>query len=103
MHLSLLTLRDRNIEHLKDRSNNAQNRRSGELSSHLFETYKNSVRPHGCHIYNSAADMDMVKMCPCPSQKNGLPQCKCVLSCCDKCPVISISHQETDMYDSTVS
>ena len=58
MHSYLSTCRDRHLKHLKDISKNIQNRRSGELSSCLFETYKNSVKPHGCHIYNSA-DMSM--------------------------------------------
>ena len=40
MHSYLLTWRDRHIKHLKYISHNEQNRRSGELSSHLFETYK---------------------------------------------------------------
>ena len=48
-------------EKLKYRSQNAQNKRSSEISSHIFETYKNAVRPHGCHIYNTAADMAMEK------------------------------------------
>ena len=50
MHLYLLTRCDRHIKNFKDRSHNAQNRRSGELSSDLFETYKNSVRSPGCLI-----------------------------------------------------
>ena len=66
IHLSLLEWRDCHIKHLKDRSHNAQYRRYGHLSSHLFETYKNSVRPHRFYIYNSAASMAMAKMCPCP-------------------------------------
>ena len=84
MHLSLLTLRDRNIEHLKDRSNNAQNRSSGELSNYLFETYKNYVGPHGCHIYNYSADMPMATICPYLSQHHGIPHWKCALCCCKK-------------------
>ena len=67
MYSSLLTYPDRHFKHLKDRSNNAQNRRSGELSIHLFETYKNSVRPHGCYIYNYAEDTVMETMYHCPS------------------------------------
>ena len=55
MRSSLLKWRDLRFKQLKDRSHNAQNRRSGELSSRLFETYKNSARPHGCHIYNYSA------------------------------------------------
>ena len=49
MHSYLLTWRDSHIKHLKDISHNEKNRRSGELSSRLFETYKNDVRPHGFH------------------------------------------------------
>ena len=36
-------------------------------------------------------------MCPCPSQHNGLPHCKGVLRCCDKCPGISITYQDTNI------
>ena len=66
MHLTLLTWRDLHLKHLKYISNNEQNRRSGELLSRLFETYKNYVIPHGCLIYNSAAGMAMSDICPCP-------------------------------------
>ena len=65
MHSYLLTFRDQYTKHLKDISHNTQNIRSGKLSGRLFETYKNYVRPHGCHIYNYAADRAMAKMCPC--------------------------------------
>ena len=92
MKFSLLTWLDCHLKNLKDRSQKAQNRRSGEISSRLFQTYKNYIRPHGCHIYNFAADMAMAKMCPCPSQNHGLPHWKCVLRCCEKFPVISIPH-----------
>ena len=40
MHSSFFTRSDRNLKHLRDRSHNAQNIRSGELSSCLFETFK---------------------------------------------------------------
>ena len=50
MHFSLLMWHYCHLKHLKDRIHNAKNRRSGELSSRLFETYKNAVRPHGYHI-----------------------------------------------------
>ena len=40
MHLSLLTCHDFNLKHLKGRSHNAQNRRSGESSSRIFEPIK---------------------------------------------------------------
>ena len=66
MHFSLSTWCDSLSKHIKDRSHNAQNRRSGALSSCLFETHKHSVRPHGCHIYNSAAYMNREKFVPIP-------------------------------------
>ena len=40
MYSSLLTWRDRRLKHLRDISRTAQNRRSSEMSSHIFETYK---------------------------------------------------------------
>ena len=50
IHYSLLTWRDNCLKHLKYRSHNAQNRRSGKISSRIFETYNNAVQPHGFHI-----------------------------------------------------
>ena len=50
MHFPLLTWRDCYLKQLKDRIQNAQNRRSDELSICLFETYKNSGRPHVYHL-----------------------------------------------------
>ena len=49
------------MKNLKDKIHNAQNRRFGELSSCFYETYKNSVKPHGCHIHCNAAGMAMAK------------------------------------------
>ena len=82
VHLSLLTWRDFHIKHLKDISHNGQNRRSSELSSRLFGTYKDNVRPRGCHFYNSAADMAMARIFPFPSHHHGLPHFKFLLHCC---------------------
>ena len=71
MHSSLLTWCNCHLKHLKDINLNELNRRSGELSSHLFEAYRNFVRPHGCHIYKSDAEIAMAKMCPCTSHHHG--------------------------------
>ena len=59
MHSSLLTWFYHCLKNLKDRSHDAQNRGFGEKSRHIFETYKNDVKPHGCNVYNTAADMSM--------------------------------------------
>ena len=66
IHHSLLTEHGVNIKQLRDIIQNAKNRRSGEISSYTFENYKNGVRPHVLHIYITAVDMSMKKMCPCP-------------------------------------
>ena len=71
-----------------------QNRKSGEISSRIFETYKNAVQPHGCNIYNTAADMAVSKMCPCTSEHHGIPHWKCVLRCCDNFPIIVLPSQK---------
>ena len=73
MNSSLLTWHNCCLKHLKDRSQNAQNRRSGEIPSCTSATYKNAVRPHGCHIYNNAEDMAMETMCPCTYKHHKIP------------------------------
>ena len=50
IHYYLLTWHDSHMKHLKYGSQNAQNRRSIEITSPIFETNKNAVQPHGCHI-----------------------------------------------------
>ena len=48
---------------LKDHSCNAQNRRSGEMSNHLINKYKNTVIPHGEHVFETATETEMATMC----------------------------------------
>ena len=92
----LLTWHNHCMKYLKDRSQNAQNRRSGEIPSRIFETYNNALWHHCCQIYNNAADISMEKMCPCTSKHHGLPHCKCVLSWCDKFPIIVLHSKEAN-------
>ena len=51
MHLSLLLWWNFYLKKLKYQMHNAQNRRSVEMASHIFETYNNSVIPYGRHIH----------------------------------------------------
>ena len=44
-------------------SQNAQNRRYEEKSDRIYETYTNTVIPHGHHIYAKSYDMAKAKMC----------------------------------------
>ena len=94
MHSSLLTHCVCRLNHLKYISHNAQNIRSGEISSNIFTTYKNSVQPHGCNIYNTAADMTTSTVFPCNSKYHGITYWKCVLRYCDKCPSIVLPSQK---------
>ena len=84
MNSSLLTWRYSHPKHLKYLIKNTQKIRYVERGSRIFETYKKSLRTFGCHIHNTAADMEMNKMCPCPYEHHVLPQYKYMLRCCDK-------------------
>ena len=61
IHLSLISWRDRYLKKLKDKSQHSQSRRSGEKAHHIYETYKNTVMPHGRHIYAKAYDMEILQ------------------------------------------
>ena len=52
--------------------------------------------PHGHHIYAKEYDMSNPKICAYSQSDHALPNCKCVLRCCAKCPSINITDQETD-------
>ena len=69
----LLSWRDRYLKKMKDKSENNQSRRSGEKSHHIYETYKNTVMPHGRHIYSKAYDMARAAMCTYPQSDHVLP------------------------------
>ena len=83
---------------INDLSQNAQNRRSGEKANYLFETYKNSVIPHGRHIYAKSSDMDMDTIFSYPSSQHAFPHWKCVFHCCYSCPRIDLLDQESDRH-----
>ena len=93
---SLISWCDSYFRKLNNLSQNAQNRRSDENANRLFETYKNSVMPHGHHIYATASDMAIATMC-------AYPPCKCVLRCCSNFTRIDLPDQESDKHYSNVS
>ena len=96
IHSSFLSWRDRYFKRLKDQSQNAQSRRSGEKAHHIYEKYKSTVMPHGRHIYAKASDMANTSMCTYPNSYHELPHYKCVLRFCSDCPCINIPDEETD-------
>ena len=73
IHSSLLSWRDSYLKKLKDQSQNAQSRRSGEKAHHIYTTYKSTVMPHGNHIYAKASDMENATMCTYPKSEHALP------------------------------
>ena len=79
LHLSLLSLRDNYLKKLKDKSQNAQSRMSGEKLHHIYTTYKNTVMPQGCHIYAKASNIGNATMCKYPQSDHALQHCECVL------------------------
>ena len=79
---------------IKGLSQNYQNRRSGKKENRIYETYKNTVMPQGRHIYTKSYDMAKATMCEYSQSDYALPHSKCVLRCCDKCPVINLPGQE---------
>ena len=81
MHSSLLTRCDHYPKKLKYQSNNSHNRRSVEIKSRIFETYKNDVIPHGHNIQKLVTYMTMATMCPFSSAQHAQPHWKCVLIC----------------------
>ena len=92
----MLSWNDWCLKKLKNQSQNPQNRRSGEKANNIYETYKNTVMPHGRHIYTKAYDMEKATMCAYPQSDHALPHWKCVLRCFANVTCINIPDQETD-------
>ena len=90
IHLSLLSWCDKYLEKLKDQSQNDQNRRSGEKSHHIYETYKNTVMPHGRHIYAKEYDIPQAIMCAYTQYDHAPPHWKFLLRCCTESIHVSI-------------
>ena len=55
------------LKKLKDKIQNPQNRRAGEKANRVYETYKNTVMPHGRHIYSKSYYMAKATMCAYPN------------------------------------
>ena len=62
----------------------------------VYETYKNTVMPHGRHIYARAYDMAKATIYVYSQSDYALPHWKCVLQCCAKFPSINLTDQETE-------
>ena len=68
----------------------------GENKISKYKTYKNTVMPHGRHIYAKVSDMTKATMCEYPQSDHAFPQWNCVLRCCETCLCVNLTDQETD-------
>ena len=66
----------------------------------IYETYNNTVMPHGHHIFSKSSDTAKSTMCAYPQSDHALPHWKCVLQCCADCRCINIPDQGTDNQNS---
>ena len=66
----------------------------GKKKNCIYETYKNTVMPHGHNIYANTSNMAKTTMCAYPQSDHALPHWKCVMRCCAKYPRINITDQE---------
>ena len=67
----------------------------GKKKIRIYETYKNTVMPHGRHIYVKEYDIEKATMCAYSHSYHELTHCKCLLRCCAKCSSINLPDQET--------
>ena len=66
------------------------------MDSHIFETYKNNMIPHGHHIHQTASDMAMATMCTYPLTQHALQHWKYMFHCCSGYTRIAILSKESD-------
>ena len=62
----------------------------GKKQIRIYETYKNTVIPHGLHIYAKAYDTERETMCEYSQSDHALPHWKYVLQCCAQCAIINL-------------
>ena len=102
IHSSLPSWRDR-FFNSRISAKNFKTEGLGGNKIRIYETYKNTVMPHGNHIYAKAYDMAKVTMCAYSQSDHLLPHCKFTLRCCSKCTSINIPGQETDDHYPNIS
>ena len=66
------------------------------MENHIFETSINSIMSHGKHMFKTACDMNIARICAYPLSKYSLPHCKCVLCCSAQFPRIHLPIPEQD-------
>ena len=69
------------------------------MSNHIFETYNNSVIPHGCNSNKTEYGMVMANICAYPLSQHISPHWKCLFCSSENYPRIDIL--QYTMYVST--
>ena len=60
------------------------------------------VVPHGLHIHAKSYDMTKATVCAYPQSDHAFTHWKCIIQCCEKCPIVNLPDQETyDQYSDT--
>ena len=60
----------------------------------IYETYKNTVMPHGHRIYAKSSDISKATMRAYSKSDHALPHWKFVMQCCAKYPSVNLPYQE---------
>ena len=79
MHSSLISWRDSYVKNSRISAKMIKTEGLGKKKIRIYESYKNTVMPHGRHIKAKTYDMAKAKMCVYSQSDHALPHCKCVL------------------------
>ena len=96
VHSSLLSWRDRSYKKAQGSKPKFSKKKVWGKYNLIYEIYKNTVMPHGRHIYAKISDMEKSTMCEYPHSYHELPHWKRFIRCCAKFPSVNIPYQETD-------
>ena len=102
MQFSLSTFIDHHLENLKDSTLNDQNRRSGEVTDCIIETYNDDVIHSGGHIHKVATEIDIATTFPFLSDRHALPHRKYMLWLCVVYPSLVIPVEGSNSYDTDI-
>ena len=78
IHVLLLSWRDTYLKNSKIKDKMLKTEGLEKKKIFIYKTYKNTVIPHGRHIYTKASDMERDRMCAYPQYDHALPHWKCV-------------------------
>ena len=93
IHSSLLPWRDSYFKNSNIKAKMLKAEGLVKKHIHKYETYKNTVMPHGCHSYAKVSDMAKATMCTYRQYYHAIPHWKCVLLCCAECPYKNLPDQ----------